>query len=77
MEYEFFNFREDPHSLVANKGSTLEHITPGMFGYSLTRPVQNQDFYYGVFNACMFLLSALILGELVERGSRHMFKYKN
>ncbi|CAZ80523.1 unnamed protein product [Tuber melanosporum] len=51
-EYEFFNFREDPHSLVANKGSTLEHMTPGMFGYSLTRPVQNQDFYYGVFNAC-------------------------
>ncbi|KAG0641382.1 hypothetical protein HOY80DRAFT_954540 [Tuber brumale] len=51
-EYEFFNFREDPHSLVASKGSTLEHITPGMFGYSLTRPVQNQDFYYGVFNAC-------------------------
>ncbi|PWW73666.1 glutamine synthetase/guanido kinase [Tuber magnatum] len=51
-EYEFFNFREDPHSLDANKGSTLEHMTPGMFGYSLTRPVQNQDFYYEIFNAC-------------------------
>jgi len=23
-----------------------------MFGYSLTRPIQNQDYYYGIFNAC-------------------------
>lgn len=32
-----------------------------MFGYSLTRPVQNQEFYYGIFDACkssMFLALA-------------------
>ena len=23
-----------------------------MFGYSLTRPIHNQDYYYGVYNAC-------------------------
>ena len=23
-----------------------------MFGYSLTRPVHNKDYYYGVFDAC-------------------------
>ena len=23
-----------------------------MFGYSLTRPVHNQDYYYDVFNTC-------------------------
>lgn len=23
-----------------------------MFGYSLTRPIHNQDYYYGVFDAC-------------------------
>jgi glutamine synthetase len=23
-----------------------------MFGYSLTRPMQNKDYYYGIFNAC-------------------------
>jgi hypothetical protein len=23
-----------------------------MFGYSLTRPVHNQDYYYGIFDAC-------------------------
>ena len=23
-----------------------------MFGYSLTRPVHNQDYYYGVYDTC-------------------------
>jgi glutamine synthetase len=23
-----------------------------MFGYSLTRPLHNQDYYYGIFDAC-------------------------
>ena len=23
-----------------------------MFGYSLTRPVHNQDYYYGIYEAC-------------------------
>lgn len=23
-----------------------------MFGYSITRPVHNQDYYYGIFDAC-------------------------
>jgi glutamine synthetase len=23
-----------------------------MFGYSITRPVHNQDYYYGIFNTC-------------------------
>ncbi|TGZ82358.1 glutamine synthetase/guanido kinase [Ascodesmis nigricans] len=50
-EYEFFNFRETPKSLEA-KGADLEHITPGMFGYSIMRPVQNQEYYYGVYDSC-------------------------
>ena len=56
-EYEFYNFSETPRSLAESKGQALEHITPGMFGYSVTRPVQNQDFYYGVFDACRIPLS--------------------
>lgn len=51
-EYEFFNFRETPQSLKDSKGSDLEHMTPGMFGYSLSRPVQNQEFYYSIFDTC-------------------------
>jgi glutamine synthetase len=23
-----------------------------MFGYSITRPLHNQDYYYGIFNDC-------------------------
>lgn len=23
-----------------------------MFGYSLTRPIHNQEYYYGIFDAC-------------------------
>lgn len=23
-----------------------------MFGYSITRPLHNQDYYYGIFDAC-------------------------
>jgi glutamine synthetase len=59
-EYEFYNFREQPNSIAENKGVNLEHMTPGMFGYSLTRPVQNQDFYFGVFNACGFQFSVTL-----------------
>ncbi|KAL7267130.1 hypothetical protein RUND412_010297 [Rhizina undulata] len=50
-EYEFFNYRENPNSL-AEKGARLEPLTPGMFGYSISRPIINQDFYYGIFDAC-------------------------
>ena len=52
-EYEFYNFRETPKSLDAGGGQRLAHLTPGMFGYSVTRPTENQEFYYGVFDACI------------------------
>lgn len=56
-EYEFFNFNETPKSIKASKGSDLEHMTPGMFGYSILRPVQNQEYYYGIFDACKRITS--------------------
>lgn len=31
---------------------SLPPLTEGMFGYSITRPVHNQDYYYGIFDAC-------------------------
>ncbi|KAK3367348.1 putative glutamine synthetase [Lasiosphaeria ovina] len=64
-EYEFFQFRAPV--LPASEGSsissaaaflrdnvphTLPSLTEGMFGYSLTRPVHNQDYYYDIFNTC-------------------------
>ena len=66
-EYEFFQFRApvDPtvptsernssstaRFLKENPANSLPPLTEGMFGYSLTRPVHNQDYYYGIYDTC-------------------------
>ncbi|MCJ1248201.1 hypothetical protein MMC30_005418 [Trapelia coarctata] len=66
-EYEFYQFRTPSNSqgpssernssatasfLKENPVHTLPSLTEGMFGYSITRPVHNQDYYYGIFEAC-------------------------
>lgn len=61
-EYEFFQFKApsaSPENLSStatylreNPPSSLPSLTEGMFGYSLTRPVHNQEYYYDVFNTC-------------------------
>lgn len=64
-EYEFYQFRAPgEHStperaasataafLQSNPVDALPPLTEGMFGYSITRPLHNQDYYYGVFDAC-------------------------
>ena len=38
--------------LKKNSADTLPSITEGMFGYSLTRPVHNQEYYYSIFDTC-------------------------
>lgn len=64
-EYEFYQFRA-PQShdgperntsstasfLRENPVNSLPSLTEGMFGYSITRPVHNQEYYYGIFDAC-------------------------
>ena len=44
MEFEWFNFAETPQSWAAKKYSQPEPITPGMFGYSVVRLQQSQEF---------------------------------
>ena len=66
-EYEFFTFRapkdetiQTSHStssttavfLQNNPPSALPHLTQGMFGYSLTDPIHNQDWFYSIFETC-------------------------
>ncbi|KFY00789.1 hypothetical protein V490_01207 [Pseudogymnoascus sp. VKM F-3557] len=66
-EYEFFQFRAPQNSnapisernssstatfLQNNPVDSLPSLTEGMFGYSLTRPLHNKDYYYGIFDAC-------------------------
>ncbi|KLU90555.1 glutamine synthetase [Magnaporthiopsis poae ATCC 64411] len=63
-EYEFYQFRtpstptnttENPSTaayLRENPPHSLPSLTEGMFGYSLTRTVHNQDYFYDVFDTC-------------------------
>ncbi|RMD43130.1 hypothetical protein DV735_g2031, partial [Chaetothyriales sp. CBS 134920] len=67
VEYEFYTFRApkdgsmqtlQPSSattapfLQTNPVSALPHLTEGMFGYSLTDPIHNQDWFYSIFDMC-------------------------
>lgn len=66
-EYEFFQFQApaDPNGpsdertpsstarfLKENAAHKLSPLTEGMFGYSLTRPIHNQEYYYGIYDTC-------------------------
>ncbi|KAF2098286.1 glutamine synthetase-like protein [Rhizodiscina lignyota] len=65
-EYEFYHFRAPTDAnpgternssstaafLRDNAPSKLPALEEGMFGYSLSRPVHNQDYYYEVFDVC-------------------------
>ncbi|MDR9415555.1 MAG: glutamine synthetase family protein [Gracilimonas sp.] len=49
-EFEWFNFRETPDSLQVKHGLAPNPITPGMFGYSILRASQNQDYFDDLFD---------------------------
>ncbi|KAB2570539.1 hypothetical protein BFW01_g11335 [Lasiodiplodia theobromae] len=64
-EYEFYQFKAPVSQDTSERNSSstaaflrdnpthqLPALTEGMFGYSLTRPVHNQEYYYGIFDAC-------------------------
>ena len=66
-EYEFYQFHVPTQHggdaserntsstakfLQENPVDSLPSLTQGMFGYSLTRPVHNKDYYYGIYNTC-------------------------
>jgi len=64
-EYEFYQFRapqthDGPERnssgtatfLRENPVNALPSLTEGMFGYSITRTTHNQDYFYGIFDAC-------------------------
>jgi glutamine synthetase len=48
MEFEWFNFRETPQTLADKKFTSIEPLTPGMFGYSVLRMAQNQPFFAAI-----------------------------
>lgn len=50
QEFEWFNFKESPQSLLQKEFENLETLTPGMFGYSILRTSLHYDFYNDLFN---------------------------
>ena len=48
MEFEWFNFRETPQTLADKKFTSIEPLTPGMFGYSVLRMAQNRPFFAAI-----------------------------
>ncbi|MEP7324047.1 MAG: glutamine synthetase family protein [Saprospiraceae bacterium] len=55
QEFEWFNFKETPHSAQDKKYSGLQPLSPGMFGYSILRTSLNNDFFSSLFDQlCQF-----------------------
>ena len=50
QEFEWFNFKETPHSLQEKGFQNLTPLTPGMFGYSILRSSQKTGFYSDLFD---------------------------
>jgi glutamine synthetase len=49
-EFEWFNFKETPQSLQDKHFVNPAPLTPGMFGYSILRPSENNAFYNDLFD---------------------------
>ncbi|KAG9046763.1 hypothetical protein FS837_003693 [Tulasnella sp. UAMH 9824] len=53
VEYEYFQFKENAHSVAEKKFTGLEALTPGMHGYSLLRTTLNKDYFNDLFDECL------------------------
>ncbi len=51
-EFEFFMFRETPHSVRDKSYKNMKSITPGSFGYSVLRNSVNSEFYHDFMDMC-------------------------
>jgi glutamine synthetase len=50
-EFEWFNFSETPASLQEKGFRNLQHLTPGMFGYSLLRSAMEGDYFNAIMDS--------------------------
>lgn len=67
QEFEWFNFKETSEELHARNFNEPEHLTPGMFGYSLLRMAKNSDFLNDIYDL-MFKFRVPIEGLHTETG---------
>jgi glutamine synthetase len=86
QEFEWFNFRETTEELNERNFDRPQHLTPGMFGYSLLRMSKNSDFLnelYDLLNKFRVpieglhtetgpgvLEAAILYGEILESADR-------
>ncbi len=49
-EFEWFNFKETPQSLYNKQYANPTPLSPGMFGYSILRTSEHQNFYNDLFH---------------------------
>lgn len=59
FEYEFFVFRETPHSVREKGYRDLIPLTPGNFGYSVLRTSSESDRFNGLMDLCVDLRTDL------------------
>jgi len=50
QEFEWFNVIDNNDELYQTKFSTIKPMTNGMFGYSLLRAAEQNDFFHGIFD---------------------------
>ena len=50
QEFEWFNFREECEDLHQREFRNPQHLTPGMFGYSLLRMSKNSGFFNDIYD---------------------------
>ncbi len=50
QEFEWFNFKETPQSIKDKHYINPEPLTPGMFGYSILRTSEQNEFYTDLFD---------------------------
>ena len=50
QEFEWFNFSATADDLYANHFRDLQHLTPGMFGYSILRASQQSNYFHDLFD---------------------------
>ncbi|RCH97283.1 hypothetical protein CU098_009871 [Rhizopus stolonifer] len=50
VEFEFYCFKENIESLTEKGHANLKSLTVGTSGFSILRPLENQEFYYHMFD---------------------------
>lgn len=52
QEFEWFNFDTTPQQIKEGGMGSLQHLTPGMFGYSILRASLKRDYFNDLFDLC-------------------------